>query len=75
MPVVYRTNDQNMFEQKIWGDFWNVCNDAGKQQDLGIRASYGQANYVLAEKGKTYQVHLRSSGGASLKPIQAVDQP
>ena len=75
VPVVYRTNDKNTFEQKIWGDFWNVCNDAVKQKDLGIRASYGQANYVLAEKGRTYQVHLRSSGGASLKPIRVDDEP
>ena len=68
-PGIYNDDLKNEFEQQIWGDFWRVCNDTELQKDLGIRASYGQANYVLAEPGQTYQVQLRASGGASLKPI------
>ena len=69
-PGIYRSQDQNAFEQKIWGDFWSVCNNPDKQRELGIRASYGEAIYIRAEKGKTYQIDLRSSGGASLKPVE-----
>ena len=68
-PGIYNDDSANSFEQQIWGDFWSVCNDPEKQKSMGIRASYGQANYVLGEKGRTYQVQLRSSGGASLKPL------
>lgn len=69
-PGIYNDDLKNEFEQRIWGDFWRVCNDTEMQKELGIRASYGQANYVLAEEGRVYQVQLRSSGGASLKPIE-----
>lgn len=69
-PGIYRDEEQNTFEEKIWGDFWNVCNDVEKQRELGIRASYGQANYVRVEEGKVYQVQLRASGGASIHPIE-----
>ena len=72
-PGIYDDDLKTEFESKIWGDFWSVCNDTQKQKDLGIRASYGQANYVLAEEGKTYQVQLRASGGASLKPIEIAE--
>jgi hypothetical protein len=72
-PGIYNDDLKNDFEAGIWRDFWSVCNDATKQKELGIRASYGQANYVLAEEGRTYQVQLRASGGASLKPLD--EQP
>ena len=72
-PGIYRSDRQNAFEQKIWGDFWAVCNDGSKQEELGIRASYGEAIYIKAEKGKTYQIDIRSSGGASLKPVRKSD--
>lgn len=73
-PGIYDDELKTEFEDKIWSDFWSVCNDSSMQRDLGIRASYGQANYVLGEEGKTYQVQLRSSGGASLKPIEIAEQ-
>ena len=69
-PGIYNDEAKNEFEQQIWNDFWSVSNDPQKQKELGIRASYGQANYVLAEEGRTYQVQLRASGGASLKPLE-----
>lgn len=69
-PGIYGDDDQrNKFEEKIWSDFWAVSNDPSLQDDLGIRASHGQANYVKAQEGKVYQVKIRASGAASLEPI------
>lgn len=69
-PGVYKDDEQNKFEKQIWNDFWNVSNDPSLQSELGIRASHGQANYVKAQEGMIYQVKIRSSGAASLEPIE-----
>lgn len=69
-PGIYKDDQQNKFEQKIWSDFWTVSNDPSLQDELGIRASHGQANYVKAQEGMVYQVKIRSSGAASLEPIE-----
>lgn len=69
VPGIYRDEKKNAFEQKIWSDFWNVCNDMQRQQELGIRASYGDAIYVQVVKGQVYQIKLRSSGIVSLTPL------
>lgn len=74
-PGVYRDDQQSAFEQKIWDDFWNVCNDNDKQRELGIRASYGQANYMRVEEGKVYQVQLRSSGSTTIHSLDIADEP
>ncbi len=68
-PGIYNDSRRREFEQKIWGDFWKVCNDAQLQQELGIRTSQGQTSYVKPLEGKTYRVNIRSSGGMSLSPI------
>lgn len=68
-PGIYKSPQQNEFEQKIWSDFWSVCNDRKLQKELGIRASQGEASYLEAEEGRTYQVSIRSSGGMTLTPI------
>ena len=68
-PGIYQSSDKREFEEKIWGDFWKVSNDIDMQRDLGIRASHGLAGYVKPEEGKTYQVHIRASGGMTLNPI------
>ncbi len=60
------------FEKKIWDDFWEIAQDSSRQEELGIRAIHGQANYVQAVKGKTYYVELRASGGAT---IRVTDEP
>lgn len=69
-PGVYFDDQQREFEQKIWGDFWKVCNDPHLQHELGIRAIQGQTSYVQPLEGKTYQINIRASGGMSLKPIE-----
>ena len=57
------------FEMKIWRDFWQVANDPELQGEMGIRANHGQVSYVVASKGKTYQVNLRASDGISLNTL------
>lgn len=69
-PGVYRDDRQLEFERKIWEDFWNVSNNPDLQDSLGIRASHGEAIYVHAEPGMTYNVSIRSSGATSLEPVR-----
>lgn len=69
-PGIYKSAEKRAFEDKIWGDFWKVSNDIHLQKDLGIRAVHGLAPYIQPEEGKTYQVHMRASGGMTLNPIE-----
>ena len=69
LPGLYHDNRKSEFAQKIWSDFWGVSNDPHRQDELGIRASYGQATYVLGEEGATYQVEIRSSGTLGIKVV------
>jgi cell division protein FtsB len=69
LPGIYKSASQNEFEKKIWNDFWKVSGNSKLQKELGIRASHGQANYLIGEQGKSYQVEIRASGGMSLKPL------
>ena len=69
LPSVYASDEKSAFEAKIWSDFWKLANDEESQQELGIRAIHGQANYVRVKKGKTYEINVRSSGAASLEPV------
>lgn len=68
-PAVYSDDEKSRFEQQIWGDFWRLANDERSQEELGIRAIHGQANYLKVQKGKVYKVTVRSSGAASLEPV------
>jgi hypothetical protein len=69
-PGIYNDDQKTAFEEKIWSDFWNVCNSPKLQKEYGIRASHGDAIYVKGDAGKTYQVKIRSSGSASLEPLE-----
>jgi len=69
VPGIYKSKQKNDFEQKIWSDFWAVSNDRRLQKELGIRANQGQASYLEAVAGKTYQVSIRASGGMNLRLI------
>ena len=68
-PAIYGNEKKSAFEQQIWGDFWKLANDRNSQEDFGIRAIHGQANYLQVKEGKTYEVSVRSSGAASLTPV------
>lgn len=68
-PRVYAQGDRpSEFAQKIFSDFWQVANDNKKQQELGIRAAHGTADYIKVEKGKSYKVQIRSSGDVTIDP-------
>lgn len=67
-PAVYSDENKSAFESQIWVDFWKLANDEQSQQELGIRAIHGQANYLKVESGRSYEVDVRSSGAASLRP-------
>lgn len=69
LPGIYKSKTQNEFEKQIWDNFWKVSGDSKLQKELGIRANHGQANYVIGEKGKVYQVEIRASGAMSLKEL------
>jgi hypothetical protein len=73
-PGIYKSAKQNAFEQKIWGDFWRVCNDSKLQEKLGIRAAYGQATHIVAEEGRTYHLDIRASGSMEMKLLDEEDQ-
>jgi len=73
-PGIYGNTERTRFEEKIWNDFWTISNDAHQQDELGIRAIHGQANYLPPEEGRTYEITIRSSGGVGLKALP-VDEP
>lgn len=66
-PAVYGRGQQlTELEKRIWGDFWSVANDEQKQAELGIRAAHGEAPSIKVQKGKSYRVEVRASGGLSI---------
>ncbi|MGE3775625.1 MAG: hypothetical protein AB7F89_00445 [Pirellulaceae bacterium] len=75
-PTVYgRGGNLTELEKKIWGDFWSVANDEQRQAELGIRAAHGEAPSLKVQKGKSYRLELRSSGGLTLTPEADVPRP
>ena len=68
-PNAYgRGKPMSDFEKKIWGDFWNIANDAAKARKMGIRAAHGDAPFIKLKKGKSYRIELRASDGLSIRP-------
>jgi hypothetical protein len=68
-PNAYaRGGKMSDFEKSIFDDFWSIANDKDKASEKGIKANYGSADYLKVEKGKSYTVELRASGGPKIKP-------
>jgi len=68
-PTGYaRGGQETEFERKIWDDFWNIANDPVKAKEMGIRAASGESPNMRVQKGKSYRVTLRASGGLSITP-------
>lgn len=59
-------------EQNIWDDFWTIANDPARAVELGIRTIGGEAVSMQVQKGKTYRVIVRASGGPE---YEVVPQP
>jgi hypothetical protein len=71
-PSAYaRGTQMSEFEKKIWSDFWLIANDPQRARDLGINAAHGAAVAMRVQKGKTYELDLRSTGEMSFRPIDA----
>ena len=64
------------FEKKIWEDFWKIANDPQQAAQLGIRTLHGDAVSIKVEKGKTYRITVRASGGPEITrgPREAGEQ-
>ena len=67
-PKAYGDGQLSEFEKKIWQDFWTIANDETKAREIGIRAAHGDAPSMKVEKGRSYRVLLRASGGLSIQP-------
>jgi outer membrane murein-binding lipoprotein Lpp len=66
-PKAYaRGGKMSDFEKSIFDDFWSIANDKEKATEKGIKANYGNADYVKVQKGKTYKVELRASSGPKI---------
>jgi hypothetical protein len=69
-PTAYARGAQmSDFEKKIWSDFWLIANDPQRARDLGIYAAHGAAVAMRVQKGKTYELELRSTGEMTIRPI------
>jgi hypothetical protein len=72
-PTAYaRGGQMSDFEKKIWTDFWLIANDPQRAHELGIYAAHGAAVAMRVQKGKTYELELRSTGEMS---VHAIDVP
>lgn len=75
-PQVYgRGGQMSSFERQLWTDFWQFANDPTKASKMGIRAANGEAVSIQIREGKSYAIELRTSGGLSIKPIDATVEP
>jgi len=72
-PGIYDDDRKRDFEQQIWSDFWSVCNDRARQEELGIRAAYGQANHLVGEAGQRYQVEIPTHEKSPIFPYERSD--
>ena len=70
-PTAYgRGTEMSEFEKKIWNDFWLIANDPKRAQELGIKAANGQAIAIRMQKGKTYEIDLRSTGDMTFHVVE-----
>lgn len=70
-PSAYgRGTPMSEFEKKIWTDFWLIANDPQKARDLGIHAAHDAAVAMRVQKGKTYEIELRSTGDITFRPTE-----
>jgi formylmethanofuran dehydrogenase subunit E-like metal-binding protein len=74
-PTAYAHGVQmSDFEKKIWTDFWLIANDPQKAAEMGINSAQGSAVSMRVQKGKTYELDLRSTGEMRFKPVDLPPQ-
>jgi hypothetical protein len=70
-PTAYaRGTEMSDFEKKIWNDFWLIANDPQEAANMGIYAAHGSAVSMRVQKGKTYEIELRSTGDMTIRPVE-----
>ena len=75
-PGIYHSGARmTEFEEKIWGDFWTIANDPEQQEEMGIKATHGQIDYLKVEKDRIYSVRANSTGGFDLSPLPMRRRP
>jgi hypothetical protein len=75
-PTAYARGAQmSDFEKTIWTDFWLIANDPQKAAEMGINSAHGAAVAMRVQKGKTYELDLRSTGEMTFKPVDSPPQP
>lgn len=76
-PTAYaRGGEASPFEEKFWGDFWDLAHDPAKLEALGVRAMQGNAPFFKVRAGQNYRLWLRTSGDHTMSPIEpAADDP
>jgi hypothetical protein len=75
LPKAYTHGAQmSDFEKKIWTDFWLIANDPQKAAEMGINSAQGTAVSMRVQKGKTYELDLRSTGEMTFKPVDLPPQ-
>ncbi len=68
-PAAYASEEQaSVFEREIWENFWEYATDKNKAESAGLRAAHGEAVAMRLDKGETYRLVLRSSGGLTFAP-------
>jgi len=68
-PAAYgRAAAMSPLEEQLWDRFWDYANSQEKADKEGIRAAHGEAPSIKLQKGKSYKVTLRASGGLSITP-------
>ena len=69
-PWIYQSGARMAeFEEKIWGDFWTIANDPEQQEEMGIKTTHGQIDYLKVEKDRIYSVRANSTGGFDLSRL------
>lgn len=61
------------FAAELWDNFWEYANRPEVLERTGVRAMHGEAPYIRLEKGRSYQVELRSSDGLTIRPFRDPD--
>ena len=62
--------DTDPFAAELWNNFWEYANRPEVLERTGVRAMHGEAPYIRLEKGRSYQVELRSSDGLTIRPFR-----
>lgn len=67
--------ESTRLEQELWGNFWQIANDASKADAQGIRAAAGSASSMQLQPGSKYRVDIRATGHMYIRPVENEEPP